>query len=417
MTVAGLVSFSDVANVSILGGSAGRVLSTDGTGNLSWVAQSGGGGATVVPVPTIEFVAVANGAGQVFTEANIANIASNTLCSTYVNGVLTTVADFTVSGEDLTLTRYINAGDVITVAAFGVTNIAVTGAGGSNTQLQFNNAGSLSGISSATYDGTKLTLGSNAQVKITGGTTGQALTTDGTGNLTWALPATAAGGIDTELQYNNGGVITGIPTATYDGGILYLGDVAEVSIAGGSEGQSLTTDGSGVLSWSPALIGSWTLDGPTIIGATTTAPTKGTLVNDFVRYRKIANREYQVQFMYNQSAAGTAGSGDYLFTLPAGLEFDLTAPGQVIVTVTTDALRTAAIPGAPAGMLLASAATGFPYAVTSVVVPYSATQFRVIAYSSLGGSTGSLTPMGSAAYKLSETQISMNLDFSFIATV
>lgn len=417
LTVAGPVSFSDVANVSILGGSAGRVLSTDGTGNLSWVAQSGGGGATVVPVPTIEFVAVANGAGQVFTEANIANIASNTLCSTYVNGVLTTVADFTVSGEDLTLTRYINAGDVITVAAFGVTNIAVTGAGGSNTQLQFNNAGSLSGISSATYDGTKLTLGSNAQVKITGGTTGQALTTDGTGNLTWALPATAAGGIDTELQYNNGGVITGIPTATYDGGILYLGDVAEVSIAGGSEGQSLTTDGSGVLSWSPALIGSWTLDGPTIIGATTTAPTKGTLVNDFVRYRKIANREYQVQFMYNQSAAGTAGSGDYLFTLPAGLEFDLTAPGQVIVTVTTDALRTAAIPGAPAGMLLASAATGFPYAVTSVVVPYSATQFRVIAYSSLGGSTGSLTPMGSAAYKLSETQISMNLDFSFIATV
>ena len=33
-----------MANVKIAGGTAAYVLSTDGSGNLSWVAQTGGGG-------------------------------------------------------------------------------------------------------------------------------------------------------------------------------------------------------------------------------------------------------------------------------------------------------------------------------------------------------------------------------------
>jgi hypothetical protein len=370
-------------------------------------------------VPTIEFVANANGTNQTFTNANIANIASNALCSTYVNGVLTTVADFSVSGNVLTLTRYVNTGDVISVAAFGVTNIAVTGAGGANTQLQFNNADSLGGISHATYNGTALTLGSNAQVKITGGTTGQALTTDGTGNLSWALPATAAGGIDTELQFNDGGVITGISTATYDGAVLSLGDVAEVSIAGGTAGQSLTTDGSGVLTWGPALLGQWVNAGPITVGATTTAPAKGTPFNDFVRYRKIAPKEYSIQFMYSQSTAGTGGTGEYLFSLPAGLEFDFTAPGQKLnaaalnVTVNPQT-PTFALPGI--GGMVVGTGGPTPFEPKVLIIPYSATQFRILNATSLGASPGQAGFINSVNYSLADAAVAYNLNFSFIAT-
>lgn len=422
LAVTGLATFSDVANVSIGGGTSGQVLSTDGTGVLSWVTQTGGGGggATVVPVPTIEFVATADGAGQVFTDANIALILSNAQCSTYVNGSLATVADFSVAGEDITFARWINTGDVISVAAFGVTNMSVTGAGGATTQLQFNNAGNLRGIASATYDGTKLTLGSNAQVKITGGTAGQALVTDGTGNLSWTTAAAIAGGIDTELQYNNGGEITGIPTATYDGAVLSLGEVDEVSIGGGTAGMSLTTDGAGVLSWSPSIIGSWTNAGVVIIGATTTAPTKGTPVNDFVRYRKIADREYQVQMMYSQSSAGSAGAGEYLYTLPAGLQFDFTAPGQkmtagVVSSTVAPVGVTLGLPGGSAG-IMNTAGSPVPWVAQCVVIPYSATQFRLYSASSLN-TTGTVTFQSVTSFPLTDATVGINLDFSFIATV
>lgn len=42
LTVDGTSNLGDVANVKITGGTNGQILSTDGTGNLSW--KSGGGG-------------------------------------------------------------------------------------------------------------------------------------------------------------------------------------------------------------------------------------------------------------------------------------------------------------------------------------------------------------------------------------
>jgi hypothetical protein len=59
----------------------------------------------------------------------------------------------------------------------------------------------------------------------------------------------------------------------------------------------------------------------TTIGATTTAPTKGTVATDFIRYRQVAPKEYEVDMMYYQTGGGSSGNGDYLFTLPGGLQF------------------------------------------------------------------------------------------------
>lgn len=42
LTVNGPANLGSVANVHITGGNVGQVLSTDGTGNLSWATSSGG---------------------------------------------------------------------------------------------------------------------------------------------------------------------------------------------------------------------------------------------------------------------------------------------------------------------------------------------------------------------------------------
>jgi hypothetical protein len=75
--------------------------------------------------------------------------------------------------------------------------------------------------------------------------------------------------------------------------------------------------------------------GTLIVGATTTAPTKGPIVKDAV----IARREgdslrMNVEYVH-ASGAGTAGSGTYLFTLPSGMSMDLTKIAAS-TTVTAD---------------------------------------------------------------------------------
>lgn len=81
--------------------------------------------------------------------------------------------------------------------------------GGTNTQLQFNNAGTFGGIPNVTWNGNVLSLGNVANVKISGGTSGYFLQTDGTGNLTWegvygatgATGPTGVGGVAQNVLY------------------------------------------------------------------------------------------------------------------------------------------------------------------------------------------------------------------------
>lgn len=94
--------------------------------------------------------------------------------------------------------------------------------GGSNTQLQFNNQGALGGISTVTWNGQNLSLGSVSNVKITGGTNGYVLQTDGTGNLTWTAQTGGnagngePGGANTQVQFNDSGSFGGDSGFTYD---------------------------------------------------------------------------------------------------------------------------------------------------------------------------------------------------------
>jgi hypothetical protein len=93
-------------------------------------------------------------------------------------------------------------------------------AGGSNTQLQYNLNGTLDGIPNVTYNGSNLSLGNVANLKITGGTNGYFLQTDGTGNLDWAVGGGGGngtpGGSNTQIQYNDNGSFGGNTGFTFN---------------------------------------------------------------------------------------------------------------------------------------------------------------------------------------------------------
>jgi hypothetical protein len=139
--------------------------------------------------------------------------------------------------------------------------------GGTTTQLQYNNNGSFAGIPNVTFNGSNLSLGNVANVKITGGVNGYFLQTDGTGNLTWAVGGGGGGngtpgGTNSQIQFNDAGTFGGDVGFTYNKttdtmsavnvnvtGEANLGSVANVTITGGTAGYVLRTDGAGNLSW------------------------------------------------------------------------------------------------------------------------------------------------------------------------
>jgi len=129
--------------------------------------------------------------------------------------------DFTVSNNSINFT--VEPNDI----TFTPTDIQLTinpsispGAGGNIGELQYNNGSLLAGIPTATYTSGNLALGNVANLKITGGTNGYVLQTDGTGNLDWAAAGGggngAPGGSNTQIQYNDNGTFGGNTGFTFN---------------------------------------------------------------------------------------------------------------------------------------------------------------------------------------------------------
>jgi hypothetical protein len=121
--------------------------------------------------------------------------------------------NFTVEPNDITITP--------TDIQLTFNTSSQLNAGGSNTQLQYNNGSLLAGIPTATYNGSNLSLGNVANLKITGGVNGYVLQTDGTGNLDWAAAGGGGGngspgGSNTQIQYNDSGAFGGNAGFTFN---------------------------------------------------------------------------------------------------------------------------------------------------------------------------------------------------------
>jgi hypothetical protein len=162
--------------------------------------------------------------------------------------------NFTVAPNDITITP-----TDIKLSYFGG-GLGVPG--GSTGQLQYNNGGLLGGVANTSYSAGNLSLGSVANIKITGGTANYALVTDGAGNLSWGQVANAqyanyanyAGNVTIASQPN----ITSLGTLASLNvtGTANLGSNSNVKITGGTNGYVLSTDGFGALTWLPQAGGS-----------------------------------------------------------------------------------------------------------------------------------------------------------------
>ncbi|MFM6915694.1 MAG: hypothetical protein ACKOUQ_12540 [Aquirufa sp.] len=142
----------------------------------------------------------------------------------------------------------------------------------------------------------------------------------------------------------------------------------------------------------------------------TTAPSKGAnpLV-DYVKYRNIGGKDFEVEYNLVQSNAGTGGNGDYLISLPAGLQFDSTYPGQSFYT---GAAGFAAMKNKLASAIGDLIVATFHNSAT--VIPYNATQFRVQT-NNWGNSTNTWLFMGYNNYSLVDANTTLKMVFSFRA--
>lgn len=215
LVVPGTTTLSDVGNITITGGSNGQVLTTYGNGTLHWTTASGGGnGVPGGNTTEIQF----NNAGLFDGSANLRlDLANNQ----FVVGTQMSVGNVAVFDEDVSFNKtggniYVNnfayfRGEGV---GFYPTNgwfvDMSTGSGNADFvgNVRFNDA-----VSAGTYT---VNLGNVAEVKISGGTSGQVLTTDGANNLSWTSTSGAPGGPNTAIQFNNSGAFAGASDLTFD---------------------------------------------------------------------------------------------------------------------------------------------------------------------------------------------------------
>jgi len=112
LNIAGPANLGSVANLTITGGNNGYVLATDGAGNLSWIAQSNGGGGNGTPGGSNTQIQFNNsgsfgGSAQLtfndvtnqLTVGGNANINGRLTANTFVSTVITGIAPFIINSS------------------------------------------------------------------------------------------------------------------------------------------------------------------------------------------------------------------------------------------------------------------------------------------------------------------------------
>lgn len=217
--IKGSLSLDGTANLTILGGLPGQVLTTDGTGTLTWESgaasgssgvsvPSAGGNVEIAAGGTTVVTATSNGAvmsGNTTTinstntaiSGNTTTISSN---NTTVGGNVTTlnantttissnVTELAGNTTNITSTNTEISGNVTTFSA-NTTSITSsnTEIGGNSTTITSNNTSIAGNVDMSTTE--EIKLGNVSNLSITGGSNGQFLKTDGSGNLSWATVST-----------------------------------------------------------------------------------------------------------------------------------------------------------------------------------------------------------------------------------
>jgi len=124
------------------------------------------------------------------------------------------------------------------------------------------------------------------------------------------------------------------------------------------------------------------------IGAVTTAPTKGTIVRDEARWRRVGD-SMEIRYDYEQSTAGSSGSGVYLFPIPSGYSINTNK-----ISVTTDS---EIMVGTGWGSNTSTASADATRICT--VIPYDTSNLHL----NCKPATDSASPLGSSLFELGGT--------------
>ena len=296
------VLLGNVSNVKITGGSSGQVLSTDGSGNLSYISistasisngnsnisiPSANGNVNISSAGNANIVVVtgtgANVTGTFNVTGNItggnANL-GNLVTANHFSGTVTTASqpNITSLGTLSSLTVGPNSSIILSGTSGFVKANSIQGMDG--TQALYMYYGSVSGAVGVRTDLTvgaggsgnlianagRAVFGDASTVTITGGSSGQVLSTDGAGNLSWVTGGGGGGGTpggsNTQIQFNDAGSFGGNAGLTFNKSnttltannfiatsTANLGNVGNVRITGGTANYFLKTDGNGNLSW------------------------------------------------------------------------------------------------------------------------------------------------------------------------
>jgi hypothetical protein len=231
-------------------GTSGQFLKTDGSGALSWSTPAGGGDVTGPSSSTDNFIAVFNGtSGKAIKQGS----------ALYWTSVLVGQGYLAADGS---------------VYADGIIDLVNTGGSGKGVKLTYGSSGSASVTLKAASSGTTTLI-----FPSSAGSNGQYLSTDGSGNLSWATVSATPGGSNTQIQFNNSSSFGGSANLTWDGTNVQVGATGAIRFADtdssnyvafkaagtissnvtwtlpstdGTNGQFLKTNGSGTLSWASA---------------------------------------------------------------------------------------------------------------------------------------------------------------------
>lgn len=212
ITANGNVSLGSNANVRIQGGLPGQFLATDGNGNLSWTNQvmssivvtnitraNPGVVTTQAPhgLPNGQPIVIngVTGMTQINGQALYARTGSPYLANTfalYTNGNLANTLNtslfspYSTPNTGVVSTRQ----DAASYIANGFSNIAIATANGNMTATinGFANIWTVTETGIVLGNFSNHRLGNVSNLKISGGSNGQILTTDGNGNLSWQSP-------------------------------------------------------------------------------------------------------------------------------------------------------------------------------------------------------------------------------------
>ena len=219
-------------------------------------------------------------------------------------------------------------------------------------------------------------------VSVYKGTTRVPLTTDVSGST--ALPQSTTGKFVTYFDTDSSGTWTVSITRTAGTGSTAL-QFTNVVVGPGIQPQG-------------AVVGEWnTVSSPTIFGSTTNPTKGGTIYADVMYWRQVGST-MELRYQYRQQSAGTAGSGNYLFPIPAGLTINSAAIHSV---------GTSALP------VFGSAFIGDAAYLSGSVIAASTTRLSLV-FPAGGGTAGnSILGSGSTGYTLANA----NSSYGFEATI